>query len=96
MYPASKTPDIAAINDELGKSRPSDVSDVTQYVCLSAPFDGIPQETIVAFSIAEYGSAESLIAESYPMTLAGATIRRIPILEVPLGTGAATEEKFRS
>ena len=95
MYPASKTPEIAAINDKLGESRPSDVRDVTQYVCLSPPFDGIPPNTIVAFSITEYGSAESLVTESYPMTMAGGTLHRIPILEVPVGTGTATEEKFR-
>jgi len=51
---------------------------------------------MVSFFIAEAESAEALAAVSYPTILAGATIHRVPILEMPVGAMGKEEKKYRS
>ncbi len=95
VIPVSKTAEMSALADKITAERPPDVSDVAQYICLSPPFDGIPPNSMVTISIAEVGSSESLAMSNYPLQLAGGEVRRIPIMEIPVGTSTETEKKYR-
>lgn len=94
-YDASKATELATIVDKMQASYPPGLKNLGQYACLAIPFPGLPPNTIVSFSITEAESAEALAAISYPLVLAGATIHRVPILEIPVGGGAKVEKKFR-
>jgi len=93
MYDVAKTAEVAAAGDKVVNT--PGVKVLGQYVCLAIPFPGVPPNTLVTCSITEAESAEVLAAVSYPLMLAGATVHRVPIMEVPMGAGAETEKKFR-
>ena len=68
---------------------------LASYVCQAVPFPGLPPDAMVTFSISEVDSNEDLATISYPLQLAGATIHRVPILELPVGGAAKVEKKYR-
>lgn len=94
FFEASKTAEISAVSDKVYANLPRGAEIVGSYVCLSPPFP-VPPNTIVSFSIGEVDTAETMAATSYPLMLAGATISRVPILEVPPKTAAKAEKKYR-
>ena len=95
VYEVSKTAEIAQVADKVMTNTPGYKSLAT-YLCLGNPFPGeIPPNSAVAFSILEVDNEEALAATSYPMSLAGANIHRIPIMEVKPGTTGDTERKLR-
>lgn len=95
MYDVAKSAEIAKASDKLMSNPPPGYKLLAQYVCLGRPFDGIPLNAMVTVGIAEAESAEALAAITYPLTLAGATFYRVPVLEMPIGAGAAEEKKYR-
>ena len=95
MYDVAKTAEVAQASDKVMANLPQGVELSAQYVCLAQPFPGLPPNTLVTVSIGDAESAEALAAVSYPMLLAGASIHRVPILEVPVGGGVETERRFR-
>jgi len=95
MYDAAKTAEIAAASDKIWASPPPGIKPLASYVCLGMPFPGIPPNSLVTVGIGEAESDEALAAVTYPLMLAGATIHRVPILEVPIGGGVEAEKKYR-
>jgi hypothetical protein len=93
-YEATKTAEIAAVGDKVNANLPKGSKILASYVCLSPPFP-VPPNTLVSFSIGEVDNAEAMAATSYPLMLAGATISRVPIMEVPIKSEAKTEKKYR-
>ena len=92
-YEPSKAAEIAAAGDKV--SSVPGVKTLGQYVCVGLPYPGLPPNTMGGFSISEAESAEDMAARLYPLALVGATIHVVPIFELPVGTQAETEKKYR-
>jgi len=88
-------PAVVQAADKVFASPPPGIKVEASYMCLGMPFPGIPPNTMVGISITEAESAEALATVSYPLMLAGSTIYRVPILEIPVGAGAKAEKKYR-
>ena len=86
---------VAQASDKVWASSPPGIKVEASYVCLGTPFPGVPPNTMVSFSISEVESAEVIAAVSWPMMVAGSTIHRVPILEMPVGAVAKEEKKYR-
>ncbi len=95
MFDVAKAADIAKASDKLMANQPQGYKLLTQYVCLAPPFPGVPPNTLVGLNISEVDSAEAMSAVTYPVMLAGATIYRAPILELPVAASAEVEKKYR-
>ena len=95
MFDVAKAAQVADAGDKLVASPPPGFKMLTQYVCMAPPFPGVPPNTIVGFNISDFDSSEAMAAVTYPIMLAGATIHRAPILELPAGGGAEVEKKYR-
>jgi len=94
VYPVAKATEVGAASDKVGRDHASEGSPASFFVMMAVPFD-VPPNSIVAFSIGESDSAESMAARVYPLMLAGATVSIVPLLEVPIGGGAEAEKKYR-
>ena len=70
---------------------------VLKEIGASNPFPGIqlPQGTMVTASIIECENAEAMAAASLEMTLAGATVNRIPVMQVSTGEAEGTVERLK-
>ena len=93
--PAAKVAEVSAASDKVNANPPPGYQVLANYACLGDPFDGIPPNSMVSVSISEADSAEALAAVQYPLLLAGATIHRVPIMDVAIGTAVQTEKKFK-
>jgi len=88
-------PAVIQASDKVWATPPPGIKVEASYVCLGTPFPGVPPNTIVNFSISEVESAEVMATVSYPLMVAGSTIHRVPILEMPVGAVAKEEKKYR-
>lgn len=95
MTEVAKIPAVIQASDKVWATPPPGIKVEASYVCLGTPFPGVPPNTMVSFSIVEAESAEAIAAVSYPTMLAGATIHRVPILEMPVGAMGKEEKKYR-
>ena len=95
MTEVAKIPALVQAADKVWATPPSGIKVEASYVCLGTPFPGVPPNTMVSFSISEVESAEVIAATSYPLMVAGSTIHRVPILEMPVGAAAKEEKKYR-
>lgn len=68
---------------------------IAQYVCQGIAFSGLPPNTLLAIVVVDAESNEALTAAQYPMGLAGISTWAVPVLEIPVGRGAAAEKKYR-
>jgi hypothetical protein len=93
MYDVAKAVEVTQAADKVAKMPGHKI--LAQYVCGGKPFDGVPPNTLVAFSISEYESNEAIATVQYPLALAGATVWAVPVLEIPVAGGAAEEKKYR-
>jgi len=59
------------------------------------PFPGVPPNTLTVIEIVEAESNEALATANYPVTLAGASVHTIPVLELPVAGAAGVEKKYR-
>ena len=94
MYPVARAADVAAASDKVWASQSREGMPVSSFVLMAVPFP-VPPNTLVAFSIGESESAETMAARVYPIMLAGASVNIIPLLEVPFGGGQEAEKKYR-
>jgi hypothetical protein len=93
MFDAAKGAEIAQASDKVAETPGQKL--LAQYVCEGLAFPGQLPNTLVAISIAEVESNEAMAATQYPLSLAGGTIWSVPVLEMPVGGGAAEEKKYR-
>jgi hypothetical protein len=94
IFDVSKVEQVAKAADKVWSSPPKGIKIEANYTCLANPFPGIPPNTIVGVTISEAESAEAIATTSYPLMLAGVTIHRVPILEIPVGDSAKAEKKL--
>lgn len=94
VFDPAKASEMAALSDKTS-SIPG-INILAAYACLGTPFPGVPPNNMVTFSICDDETAEAIAAALYPMMQAGATIYRVPIMELPAGGTAETEKKLRS
>jgi len=95
MVEVANIPAVVQAADKVLASPPPGIKIEANYVCLGTPFPGVPPNTMVGVSIVEAESAEAIATTSYPLMLAGVTIHRVPILEMPVGAAAKEEKKYR-
>ena len=93
MFDVAKAAEVAQAGDKVAKTPGRKV--LANYTCMGMAFPGVPPNTMVGISVAEYESNEAMAAVLYPVELAGATVWVVPVLEMPVGRGAATEKKYR-
>ena len=96
-YNIDKLAEIAKAADKLAANPPEGYKILAMYSCQANPFPGmeIPQGTMITASILECESAEAMAAAALEMTLAGATVNRIPVMEVPTGEAKGTVERLK-
>ncbi len=95
VYDPSKLGEISKVSDKVMSNTPG-YKALAMYVCLGNPFPGeIPPNSAVTISIVEAENENALAAVSYPLTLAGMSIHRVPILEVKVGKSVETEKKLK-
>lgn len=97
-YNIDKLAEVAKAADKLAANPPAGYKILSMYSCQANPFPGteLPQGTMVTVSIIECDSAESMAAASLEMTLAGATVNRIPVMEITTGDAEGTVEKLKT
>jgi hypothetical protein len=93
MYDVAKAAEVAQAGDKVAKT--PGVKLLANYTCMGIVFPGQPPNTLISISVAEYESNEAMAARLYPVALAGATVWAVPVLDMAVGRGAATEKKYR-
>ena len=96
-YNIDKLTEIVKAADRLAANPPEGYKLLAMYACQANPFPGIefPQGTMITASIVECDNAEAMAAASLEMTFAGATVNRIPVMEVSSGEAEGTVEKLK-
>ena len=95
MIESTKVAEFTKVSDKVWASPPKGIKPQAIYACLGIAFPNQPPNTIISINVLEAESAESLGAASYPLTLVGATVWAVPVLEVPVGGVAQVEKKLR-
>jgi len=93
LFDDAKAAEVAQAADKVVKT-PGQKT-IAQYVCQGMAFSGLPPNATLAIAVVEAESNEALAASQYPLALAGATTWAVPVLEMPVGRGAAIEKKYR-
>ena len=93
-----KMAEVVKAADKLGKNPPEGYKLLVQYSCGANPFPGIqlPQGTLVTASIVECETAEAMAAASLEMIFAGASINRVPVMEISAGEAEGTVDRLKS
>jgi hypothetical protein len=95
MMDAAKVAEVSKVSDKMMANLPPGYKMHSLYACLGIPFPGAPANAIVAVSVLETDSSEALTATGYPLTLAGASVWDVPVLEMPVGGAVEVEKKLR-
>ena len=95
MFDPAKAAEIAKASDKVWSSPPQGIKILADYVCLGIAFPGTPPNTVVSMSIVEAKTAEALTAATYPMSLVGATMWNVPVMEMPVAGVSGIEKKMR-
>lgn len=90
-----KTAEVAQASDKVWASPPSGISVLASYACQGIPFLGAPANSLVAIQVIEAESNEAIAATQWPVSLAGAYVYDVPVLELPTAAAAQTEKKYR-
>ena len=94
-FDVAKAGDVAKATDKVYSTTPG-YKPLATYICLGNPFPReIPPNSIVTLTIAEVANENDLAAISYPLTLAGVSFQRVPVLEMKPGKSAETEKKLK-
>jgi len=95
MMDTADVPKVAQASDKAMANPPPGFKVLSIDACLGIAFPGQPANTMVAVAIIEAESADVLAATAYPMTLAGATVWNVPVMEVPMGGATEVEKKYK-
>lgn len=93
MCDAAKAAEVIQAGDKVADTPGSKT--LARYTCMGMPFPGLPPNNLVGVSVTEYDSSEAMAARLYPVTLAGATVWAVPVLEMPVTGAAEVEKKYR-
>jgi len=95
MMDVDKTAEVARANDKVWVSPPPGVKLVASYVCQGLAFPGVPPNTVVSIRVVEAESNEAIAAVIWPISLAGASVWNVPVLELPAIGVAELEGRLR-
>ena len=96
-FNVDKLAECAQAADRLGKNPPEGYKLLAMYSCQANPFSGkeLERGDMVSVSVIECDSAEALAAANLEMTLAGATVNRIPVLQISAGEAEGTVDELK-
>ena len=96
-YNVDRLAEVAKAADNLGKNPPEGYKLLAMYTCQAVPFTNMNLERgdMVTISVVECDSDESLAAANLAMTMAGATVNRIPVLQVSAGAAEETVDELK-
>ena len=92
---SDKAAEVSKVSDKSMASPPPGYKVHAIYACQGIAYPGVPPNSIVAISVHEAESNESLSTTSYPLALAGATVWDVPVLEVAVTGATEVEKKLR-
>jgi hypothetical protein len=95
IYDPAKSADVAAASDKARSNLPAGLQTVAMYICLGTPFPGFPENKNLGISVIETESADAIAALTYPITLAGAQVSCVPVLDLTPGAVTETEKSLR-
>ena len=95
IFDTVKAPDTAQASDKEWANPPPGIKIVARYVCQGIPFNGVPSGSLVSIQVLEAESNEPIATTQYPISLAGATVNDVPVLELPVVAAAGEEKKYR-
>jgi hypothetical protein len=97
-FNVAKLGDVAKAADKLGKNPPAGYKLLAMYSCQANPFPGADSQRgdLVTISIIECDNAEALAAANLEMTFAGASVSRIPVLEISTGEAEQTVDQLKA
>ncbi|MEE8470753.1 MAG: hypothetical protein V3S51_05430 [Dehalococcoidia bacterium] len=93
MYDVAKTADVAAASDKVAGTPGLEI--LSGYVCMGIPFPGFPENKLLSVSVVNIESSEAMAAAAYPLSLAGATVWHVPVLDMAVGGSGEEEKKYR-
>jgi hypothetical protein len=93
IFDVAKAAEVAQAADKTAKTPGCKI--LAQYACQGIPFEGVPPNKIVVVSVEEYESNDAIAANQYPLSLAGANVWAVPVLEMKVGGAARVEKKYR-
>jgi len=91
----AKAAEVANASDKIWASPPTGTKALASYVCQGIAYPGAPANALVAVLVVEADSNEAIAATTYPVTLAGATIWDVPVLELPVSGAGDVEKRMR-
>jgi hypothetical protein len=94
MFEAAKAVEVARAADQVAKTPGQKM--LAQYVCQGIPFAGIPVNMMLSIAVSEVETNEAMGAVHYPLTLSGAMVWSVPVLELPVASAANEEKKYRA
>ena len=96
-YNIDKLAEVAQAADKLGKNPSDGYKLLAMYSCQSVPFNNMDLQPgdLVTISVVARDSDEALAAANLAMTLAGATVNRIPVLQISAGEAEGTVEDLK-
>ncbi len=96
-YNIDKLAELTQAADKLAKNPPEGYHLLAMYSCQANPFPGVdlPPGTMTTISIVECSDAGAMAAANLELTLAGASVNRVPVLEIPTGDAEETVEKLK-
>lgn len=93
VYDVAKAADVAQASDKVARTPGRKV--LASYTCMGIAFPGVPPNMMVVVTVEEYESNDAIAANQYPLSLAGANVWAVPVLEMKVGGTAKVEEKYR-
>jgi len=95
MTDVAKVAGVAQAADKVWASPPPGVKLLASYACQGLPFSGVLPNTIVTIRLVEAESNEAIAAITWPVSLAGASVWNVPVMEMPAVGVAELEKKLR-
>jgi hypothetical protein len=86
---------IAQAADKAWASAPPQIKLLARYLWLGIAFPGQNQGELLAMNIVEAETGEAVAAILYPVSLAGAKVTVVPVMELPIANAAELEKKYR-
>jgi hypothetical protein len=91
----SKVTDVAKAGDKVWGSPPAGLKVLAGYTCQGLAYPGMPSNSIVSIRIVDAENNAALSSCIYPVLAAGATVWTTPVMDLPAGTAADLDKKFR-
>ena len=95
MMDVAKTAEVVRADDKVWANPPPGTKFLVSYACQGLAFPGVPPNTVVSIRVVEAESNEAIAAIMWPISVAGASVWNVPVLELPTVGVAELEERLR-